>query len=307
MAIPWEHQSYHIQSTEGGPLMNTEKKPIPGDLPQKLGEVLGGTSPLEVEGPGVYYLAGGIYGEFYIVEQSSSIISETAKSYGKQHPDFAGLLIFAFGDVHSGSKIIAYELEKYAAGQRLPDHDSASLRSVAVYAAEYHPEFFGTYPVPLRTPWGSTLRHKQIENGVYWLETDQCQEVLAICYPIWDSELSTEAISLGAITEYDQTHNIDVICYLFYKKEDACVPIFELLKTRQNWSRTGRIAIPALMNAMWRNHPGYVLGHNIREQAGANDVVSLLLRQFGMEAAPNISLENVIALFPDAGIEYLRF
>lgn len=286
--------------------MNTGKKRIPGDLLQKLGKVLGGTNPPEVEGPGVYYLAGGIYGEFYIVEQVSSIISETAKSYGKQHPDFAGLLIFAFEDVHSGSKIIAYELEKYAVGQRLPEHDSASLRSVAVYAAEYHPEFFGTYPVPLYTPWGSTLRHKCIENGVYWLETDQCQEILTICYPIWAAELSAEAVDLGAITEYDQAHKIEDTCYLFYKEVDACVPIFELLKTRQNWSRTGRIAVPALMNAIWRNHPSYVLNHNIREQTGANDMVSQLLRQFGIETVPNTSPENMIALFSDAGIEYLH-
>lgn len=287
--------------------MNMKRERIPDDVLQKLSEVLGGTSHPELEGPGVYYLAGGTYGEFYIVEQSSPIISETAKSYGKRHPDFAELLIFAFEDVRSGSKIIAYELEKYAVGQRLPGHDSASLRSAAVYAAEYHPEFFGTYPVPLHTPWGSTLRHKRIENGVYWLETDQCQEVLTICYPIWDAELSAEAIDLGSVTEYDQAHHIDDTFYLFFRKSDACIPIFELMKTRWEWEQTGRIVVPALMNAIWQNHPGYVLVHNAREQLGVNDAVHWLLEQLGIEADPNISTDNMIVLFPGAGVEYIRF
>lgn len=287
--------------------MNTERKRVPDELLQKLGKVLGGANPPELEGPEVYYLAGRKYGEFYIVERTSPIISETAKSYGKLHPDFDGLLLFAFEDLHSGSKIVAYELEKYAVEQGFSGHNPASLRSVAVYAAEYHPEFFGTYPVPLYTPWGSTIRHKRMENGVCWLETDLCQKVLTICYPIWNAELSAEAIGLGAFTEYDKTHATDVTCNLFYKKEDACVPIFELLKTRRNWCRTGRIALPALMNAIWQNHPDYVLGHNIREQTGTNDMINLLMRQFGIETAPNISLKNMIALYPDAGTEYLHF
>lgn len=288
--------------------MNEDRKIMPDELLQKVSEALGGTDLPEVEGPGVYYLAGSIYGEIYIVEQTSSIISDTAKSYGKQHPDFDGLLFFAFEDANSGSKIVAYELEKYDVIQKRPEHDSASLRAIAVYAAEYHPEFFGTYPVPIYTPWGNTVRHRWIENGVYWLETDQRQEVLTICYPIWDAGLSVDTVKMGTITEYDQSHDIDTtLGYLFYKKKDACIPIFELLKTHQNWGHTGRITVPALMNAIWQNHPGYVVNHNIREQAGMNDAVSWLLGQFGIELPPNVSLENIITLFPDAGVEYLHF
>lgn len=275
---------------------------------QKLVVRLGEEARLEMEGPGVYYLAVREHGEFYIVEQASPIISDIAKSYGKQHSDYANLFFYSLENARSGSKIIAYELENYAVKQRFSGHDSTSLRSIAVYAAEYHPEFFGTYPVPLHTPWGCTIRHRRIENGVYWLETDQCREVLTICYPIWDADLSVEAVGLGAVTEYGQVHDIhSTFSYLFYKKEDACVPIFELLKARMHWSRTGQIDVPALMNAIWRNHPEYVLNHNIREQTGANDEISLLFRQLGIEADPHVSLENMITLFPDAGIEYLHF
>lgn len=289
--------------------METVKnEPSPEELAQRLNEAFGSTSPLETEAPGVYYLTAHDFGEIYLVSRSSPVISDEVKGYGKTSSDFPNLLFYPFKETTGGFRLVDYELEKYAVEQRLPEHDSASLRAVAVYAAEYHPEFFGTYPVPIYTPWGNTVRHRCIENGVYWLETDQCQEVLSICYPIWDAGLSIETASMGAVTEYDQSHDIDTILgYLFYKKKDACIPIFELLKTRQSWSHTGRITVPALMNAIWQNHPGYVLNHNIREQAGMNDAVSWLLGQFGIELPPNVSLKNIITLFPDAGVEYLHF
>ena len=50
-----------------------------------------------------------------------------------------------------------------------------------------------------------------------------------------------------------------------------------------------------------------VSSYNIREQTGMNDAMGWLLEQFGIESPPNISLENMITLFPDAGVEYLHF
>ncbi len=289
-------------------MAQTGNRPGPEELAQKLNEMLGRISPLKTEAPGVYYLTVRNFGETYMVEESSSTISDEVKGYGKKYSDYPGLLFYPFNETKGGFKLVAYELEKYAVKQRFSGHDSASLRSVAVYAAEYHPEFFGTYPVPLHTPWGCTIRHRSIENGVYWLETDLCREVLTICYPIWDADLSAEAVGLGVVTEYDQLHDINAtLGYRFYKKADACVPIFELLKTRMHWSRTGQIDVPTLMNAIWRDHPDYALNHNIKEQTGANDEISLLFRQLGIEVDPNISQENMITLFPDAGVEYLHF
>lgn len=267
---------------------------------QKLVETLEGKVFIEMEGPGVYYLAVRGYGEFYVVGQASPIISDAAKSYGKRRPDYTDLLFYSLAEECSGSKIIAYELEKYAIDNGVPNHDSTTLRTAAVYGTEDHPEYFGAYPAPVHTPWGRATRYQRIENGVFWLETDQRREVLTICYPIWDASLSEAAVKLGVTMDYS-------FPYIFFKKPDACVPIFELVRTRRAWGRTGRIDVPALMNALWQNHPDYVLNHNIGERTGANDAVSLLLRQLGIQAAPNISLDNMITLFPDTGVEYLHF
>ena len=240
--------------------------------------------------------------------QASPIISDAAKSYGKQYSDYADLLFYSLADVRSGAKIIDYELEKYAIDKGFSNHDSTALHTAAAYGAEEHPEYFGAYPAPIHTPWGYTLRYWRIENGIFWLETDQRQEALTICYPIWNASLSDAAVKLGVTMDYDREHGIHIsLAYIFFRKPDACIPIFELMQTRREWGRTGHIAVPALMNAIWQNHPNYVLNHNIREQTGANDAVSLLLKQLGIEAAPNISPENMIALFPDTGIEYLHF
>lgn len=103
---------------------------------QRLVETLEEETSLEMEGPGVYYLAVRKHGEFYIVGQASPIISDAAKSYGKQHPDYAGLLFFSLEDTSSGSKIVDYELEKYAIDNGLPNHDSVTLHTAAAYGAE---------------------------------------------------------------------------------------------------------------------------------------------------------------------------
>ncbi len=264
---------------------------------QKLVERLGEETLIELEGPGVYYLAAKEHGEFYIVEQTS--ISDIAKSYGKQYPGYAGLLFYSLADVCSGSKIIDYELEKYAIDNGVPSHDSATLHNAAAYGTEVHPEYFGAYPAPVHTPWGCTLRYRRIVNGIFWLETDQRQEVLTICYPIWNASLSETAMRLGATMDADREHGIHIsLAYIFFRKPDACIPIFELMRTRREWGQTGRIAVPALMNAIWRNHPGYVLVHNVREQLGVNDAVCWLLGQLGIEESPKFSADNMIVLFP---------
>ena len=271
---------------------------------QKLVEMLGEKVFIEMEGPGVYYLAVREHGEFYVVEQASPIISDTAKSYGKQHLGYAGLLFYSLADERSGSKIIDYELEKYAIDNGIPNHDSITLRTAAVYGTEDHPEYFGAYPAPIHTPWGYTTRYQCMENGIFWLETDQRQEALTICYPIWDSSLSEAAVKLGVTLDCGRERPLP---YIFFRKPDACIPIFELMKLYPEWGETGRIAVPALMNAIWRNYPGYVFAHNAREQFGLNDAVCWLLKQLDMEASPNISVDNMIALFPDTGVEYLHF
>lgn len=284
-----------------------ENKAVQNTIQKLLGAV-GEEFLLETEGPGVYYLAVREYGEMYIVGQASPIISDAAKSYGKTHPEYRGLLFYSLTDEGSGSKIIDYELEKHAIEKGLPNHDSTTLHAAAVYGAEDHPEYFGTYPAPIHTPRGYTTRYKCIENGIFWLETDQRQEVLTISYPLWSTILSEETIKFGVTLDWDRergTHN-SLAC-LFFRKLDACIPIFELMRIYPEWGQTGQITTPALMNAIWRNHPGYVLAHNAREQPGANDAFAWLMKQLGIEAVPNISVGNMIAVFPDIGLEYIHF
>ncbi len=58
--------------------------------------------------------------------------------------------------------------------------------------------------LPIYTPNGFTVRYQTLENGIYWIETDECKEILAVCYPIWYAELPGTAQKLGKITEYDK-------------------------------------------------------------------------------------------------------
>ena len=62
---------------------------------------------------------------------------------------------------------------------------------------------------------------------------------------------------------------------------------------------------PALMNAIWDAAPEYAYLMNWQEQSGKNDLFSALLAEIGMDVEPNIAMENMIPLFPDAGKDFL--
>ena len=59
------------------------------------------------------------------------------------------------------------------------------------------------------------------------------------------------------------------------------------------------------MNALWDAAPEYVCLINQQEQSGRNDLFSALMMKLGMQVEPNISLDNVITIFPDAGKDFL--
>ena len=56
--------------------------------------------------------------------------------------------------------------------------------------------------MPVDTPWGYTLRHWALENGIYWLETDECAEGLTICSPIWQAELGQNNLAAMFLEEF---------------------------------------------------------------------------------------------------------
>ena len=159
------------------------------------------------------------------------------------------------------------------------------------------------YPVPFLTPWGRTLRHRPLDNGVYWIETERCVEVLALCYPVWDGELSEGMSELGRTLEIEGEMG-----YLYFIKDASCVALWELLRTRSELIDAGLIRKPELMNAIWRHQPGYALGYNAQEQAGLHDTLGLLVYALGVEDRDlEGSPEYMIAMDPDAGTDYIGF
>ena len=254
--------------------------------------------------PGVYLLTAKNDDELlsrdYFAVKENSIISQGAKSYGRR---ISGLWLFPITDGSDEYKIIQYEVAKYRAQNNLPLEEP--LRATAFFAAQSFPEYFGTFPVPLHTPKGCTLRHWILGNGIYWLETDQCEEFLAVCYPVWATELSDLVVELGEQTEYDRRHDIaETLGYIFFPAKVSCIPLRELIRTRPEWAGTV-IDKPALMNAIWAAAPEYAALMNWQEQSGKNDLVSALLAEAGVEVEPNVSMENLITLFPTAGKKFL--
>lgn len=284
------------------------------EIQQMVEDTFGEVIKIENLAPGMYEAVVrpgedriGFAGDYYIVETDSSIISSAAKAHGKLIEGYTGVISFDVDDTPSGKFIIDYELAKYRIRQGIPLLEGESLRSIALYGMEHHPDYFGEYPVPSLTPWGYTVRHKRIDNGVYWIETDKCKNVLSVCYPYWNTELSEYAIKTGArqnialIPDGDDSGED-----LFFLDIDACVPIFELLEMRPEWSKDNIVNPLALMNAIWDYHPKYAIAYNTQEQAGFHNTLGLLVNSFGGEAELHGSPRNMILMTPDMGNQYLN-
>lgn len=269
---------------------------------------IGKITDIESVCPGTYYFTArqngeSISHEYYLVMEDSPVFHSIQK-YGKQ---IQKSKLFPMDNPASGWKIVEYEVYKYLQKNHQPLPQGVSLHENAVYAAEYHPEFFGTYPVPLQTSRGYTLQYYSFENGIYWIETSQCEEVLAVCYPIWSAELSSFACGIGEQSDADRLLDIhQTMGYLFFPKDNCSIPVFELLQTRPGWN--GKLVdIPALMNVIWKRAPEYALINNVREQAGLNDFISGLFHGFGVEVEPHCSIDHMFSVFPDAGEDFLLF
>ncbi len=252
--------------------------------------------------PGVYLLTVKDDDELlprdYYAVMDGSIIPLKAKAYGQELFD-----LWLFPADCEECRIIKFEIAKYRTKNHLPLNES--LRAVAYFGAQSFPKYFGMLPVPIQTSRGCTIRHWILDNGIYWIETDQCEEVLAVCYPVWSTELSDFAEHMGEQTEYDKTHDIEsTLGYIFFPIDISCLPLYELLQERPEWEGTV-IDKPALMNAIWDVVPEYAFQISKWEQSGKNDFISALLSEFGVKIEPNISNEHVIPIFQDAGKDFL--
>ena len=292
--------------------MAEEKIPTEESLPVDVSE-LGELQSAEQECPGVYYLVmkaedrfGMLPKEYYLVLEDAPISSE-ARSYGKPFQNGQGL-IYAVGEEQSGDKIVEYEIYRYRVFHHLPLPEGESLHGRAVYGAEIYPEYFGMLPVPALTPWGYTTRYHVLDSGIYWIETDQCEEVLAVAHPAWAADLSKSVLRHARQLAYDTELGINhTLGYKFFSKKESCVVIFELLQTRPKWLTSGKIHLPELMNAIWTNYPEYAMNYNAHEQAGLNDGTGLFLQSMGVDVELKRSEENMIKLNPDVGVDFLRW
>ena len=204
------------------------------EMPESISE-LGSIIEEEQICPGVYLLSTrkeneATAREYYAVTEKAAIPLR-AKSYGRKLP---GLWLFSLDDGSEAYRIIRFEAAYYRAKHHLPLEEP--LRASAFFAAQAFPDYFGAFPVPLHTSRGHTIRHWILDNGIYWLETDQCEEILAVCYPVWSTELSGLTAGLGEQTGYDRTRGIEkTMGYLFFPMEISCIPLRELLRSRSKW------------------------------------------------------------------------
>lgn len=156
------------------------------------------------------------------------------------------------------------------------------------------------------TPWGYTLRHKAIDNGVYWIETDRCKEVLAV-HSVMLDDLSNAAKSLARQTRYDQKHGLaKTKGYLFFSKRDSCIPVFELMMdNRLYW--TEAISKASLMNAIWAYYPEYAAEYNLMEQFGQNDLYGKMLQKLKISTELKSSVDSMIMHTPQVSTDFFGF
>lgn len=285
-------------------------KSLPFDL-RNCREELGLIKSAVMKCPGVYWLhMFSISGErpgldFYAVTRDAPI-SKEARTYGKKlsmHPE---LLLYQIDETDFAHKIIEYEIFKFYKKNDLPTPENETLHSMAAFAMELCPSYFGTYPAPTVTPWGYTTRYKTLNPGVFWIETDQCMVTLAVSCIMRD-DFSEKVYRFAHLTEYDETHGLDeTMGYLFFQEKAMCLAIFELMRSspRTQWTT---VDAPALMNVIWRDFPEYATEYNYCEQIGEHDILGNLLRIYDPNHELESCPEKTISMALDAGVDFLRF
>ena len=294
-------------------MIDREKEAYSDERPPNLEDVFHEIKSIETQGEGVFYFVAHdgsdliMCEEYYVVDIDSPIISKEAKKYGKPVGGHPSLLLYSFAEERGGYKIIEYEVYRNAIKNKVEGYSNSDLRTLAYYNMEYHPEYFGSYPVPMLTPCGFTVRHRILANGIFFLETDQGMDLLAVCYPVWECEFSDYLRELALMTEYDSSHGIDnTLGFLFFKEPEYCLVVFELLSFQKEWLQ-GLVLRPQLMNAIWKYHPEYATTHNMEEQHGLHDGFGMLLNTLGHEVELSSSVDRMISITPNVDCNFFVF
>jgi len=277
------------------------------DQMSALEEEIGTITKISEWCPGVFNAEtepGGCFTQDYFVVLDAAPMAAKVQNYGKK---MNGFRLYAQNDDSSGWRVVQYETDKYRITGKKASVPEWIFRDMALHAMELHPEYFGSFPVPFHTPHGCTLRHRTLSNGIYWLETSKCRELLAVCHPIWDAELSFAAQMLceapARLMAAIQEKATD---YIFFSKEKSCIPLYELMETRGEWDGTV-IRCPALMNAIWECMPEYAMHVNGEMTPQMAAEAAALMPEPGRKALPEPCGERMIYMYPDAGTDFLMW
>lgn len=90
-----------------------------------------------------------------------------ARALGRTLDGMPGLLYPIDPPKEGAWTAVAYELIRRRKTYGLSDEGCWTLTDAAAEGMELCPAYFGSFPVPPYTPWGWTLRHRALDNGVY--------------------------------------------------------------------------------------------------------------------------------------------
>ena len=216
------------------------------DKTAELRELFGDQQLIEEQCPGIYYICAdlsqeGFPQEYYIVDAATPNVSAKAKMYGKSIKNNPNLLSYSLEDPYSGYMAVKFELFQYYIKNKIPLPEMESIQNVAVFGMEVMPEYFGEFPAPRLTPRGMMLRYKRLMNGVFSVQTDCLDCLLAVCYPIWKCVLTNDCIAMGEQSDYDKQRGIDTTHgYLFFSEDTSSLVFRELADA---YEEIGRAAL----------------------------------------------------------------
>ena len=196
---------------------------FPYALPEKYGRII----LTQEVAPGVYYVSAvqheehpRIAREYLVVREDVEFISAEAKQYGVRVGKEPVLLTYDMEEPTSGFQIIKYEIMRYKLLHGLRCEED--IYGVALYAMDTYPEYFGRIPAPTNTPWGRMTRYRETETGVFWIETEQMKECIAVYYPIWDSECPEEKKEKAVFNWYEGSCSVSGYAFYEAKPEKEC-------------------------------------------------------------------------------------
>ena len=250
-------------------------------------EVWGEVQSVEEEAAGVLYVETAMPDlcgkELYVVtpEAIPKIISEETLRYGTV---VQGGYVFELYADGNGWELVSYELDRYRLRKAPSEEGREGIYTSSVYAAEKYPAYFGGILPPRSTPWGLVLRYKKVAEGIFFLETDRLEWVLAVAEPIWGVDLSEEARGLGQLWEGDRLLRRREAQYLYFQTSRCGPVIYELLDYEEYQTLLSYIpSKAALETKLYLNHPGYTLRHNFVQMSGQgkSDLLNRLASTLG--------------------------